>query len=641
METIKENKKFIPHKRTSIRAKLQLVIVVLVCISTLLIALAAIKSILKSYETVNKDLVIALVTRYQHSTQHQTETMQSILEPFVANYQNKKIPAATLEQIKSIVRSAKYNDGDGYFFLYDSVGTVMAHGDDPMLEGKNLLNVRDPHGLPVIELLRNAAQQGGGFVTYYWNKPSDLIGRYKKISYATMLKNTTWWVGTGIYLDHVDQVVGDIRDQQEVILKHLLIQFLVLTVTLIIFSLIMSLYFAARISKPIIALSRIAKKISGGNYEVRAKIERDDELGDMAGSFNNMADSINEKIKDLVHKERYTAHLLESIADGVMVTNAENKIVQVNRAAEIIFNYARNELINKNVCSLIPEDLREDYKVNVLDQVFLGKTITNYNVMRFNKDGAELALAVTVAPIVEDDGSIYLRVHSIKDMTEQYDLKNQIRHMENLKKYFPNQIIEKLIEGDGKVSLGYDRRKLTIFFSDLVGFTELSDALEAEEIISILSEYLTSMSNIVYKYSGTLDKFIGDAIMVFFGAPTTAGLQLDAINCINMALDMQEKLTELNQSWNLAAPLNVRIGINTGFVTVGNFGSDIRLEYTIIGTPVNIASRLEHDCKPGYILISYETAQLVKDKFILHEVEAIKLKGIYRLVKAFEVVRRV
>jgi len=637
MDIQKETKS---QKRSSIRTKLQLLIVTLIFISTILVAMAAIRSIITSYQTVNKYLEIALENRYQFGIRDQVDTVVSMLETYVNKVPNQKISPSAKEQIKSLVRHAKYDKGEGYFFLFDLNGDVIAHGADPMLEGKNLLHLQDPTGFPIEKMSRSIIQQGDGFVRFFWNKPSDLAGRYKKISYGKLVPHTSWWVGTGIYLDDVDKVISEVRNKQQAILNYLFIQFLVLTIALITLALLMALYFGARISKPIIALSRIAKKISGGNYEVRANIQSNDELGDMAGSFNNMADSINEKIKDLIHKERYTSRLLESIADGLVVTDAENKIIQVNPAVEKILNYKKNELINKNVTMLIPENMREEYKKNVLDQVMQGKTVANYNVKRYSKDGNELSLMITVAPVVEQDKSIRYRIHSIKDMTEQNKLKNQIKQMENLKKYFPTQIAEKLMEADGEINLAHDRRKLTIFFSDLVGFTELSDSMEAEEITSILSEYLTCMSSIVYKYSGTLDKFIGDAIMVFFGAPTTEGIKEDAINCINMALDMQEKLIELNKSWDLLEPLTVRMGINSGYVTVGNFGSEMRLEYTIIGTPVNIASRLENVCTPGKILISHETAQLVKDNFKLHPIEPAHLKGIHRLVQAFEVVER-
>lgn len=634
----KDNRTGLLRNKHSIRTKLQLSIVVLVFISTVLIALAAVQSILESYETVNETLKVALEARYEESTKNQIETLDSVIATFLNKSKQQQQPLdKTIEnQIRNVVRNAKYDHGNGYFFLYDMDGNVISHGNDPMLEGKNLLHITDPKGIHVIEKLRDAARQGGGFVRYLWNKPTDFVGRYKKISYAENVKYTPWWIGTGIYMDDVDAVITSLRNSQKTTLNHLLFQFVVLTVALIMLALFIAFYFAIRISKPIINLSNVAKKISGGDYDVRVNIKRNDELGDMANSFNSMAEFISQKVRDLTYKEHYNYRLLESIADGLMVTNRESIIVQVNPAAEKIFGYTKEELLNKNIENFIPKDALAQYR-RKLEQVLQGRIVTDHNVQRYTKDGVELSLSITISPVIEDDQTIRYRIHSFKDMTEYYKLKNQIKQMENLKRYFPNQIVEQLIQGDGSINLGYDRRKVTIFFSDLTGFTELTDSMEAEEMVAILSEYLTSMSNIVYQYSGTLDKFIGDAIMVFFGAPTTNGVNVDATNCVNMALDMQAKLEQLNQVWRLPYPLKARIGINTGYATVGNFGSEMRLEYTIIGTPVNIASRLEHACEPGGILISHETAQLVKDLFNMQEREPVQAKGIHRLIKAFHV----
>src|SRR3990167_1275541 len=634
-----------PHtrKRRSIRTRFQAVIVMLVILSTIAIAMTAIKSMVDSYITINENLKEALEQRYRINTRNQVESLISLLKYYSGNIQDRDhIPLATQQAIKSIIRHTKYDQGIGYFFLYDLKGNVLAHGNDPMLEGKNLLSLQDANGVPVIVRLRDSAKSGGGYVKYLWNKPNHPVGRYPKLAYSKMIDNTSWWIGTGTYLDDVDKVVASEHKKQANNLNKLLRQFGLLSVSLIILSFFVAISLAEIISKPIINLSRVAKKIASGDYQARSTLKNNDELGDMAESFNMMADSISKTIKDITREKRYSNSLFESVAEGLVVTDMDNKIVQMNPAAEKILGYHRNELIGREIDLLFPNDasLIEEYKKNVLEQVSQGKTITSYNMKRIGKKGNELSLTVTVAPVIDEDGIIKFRIHSITDMTEQNKLQHQIDKMENLKKYFPSQIVEKLVSEDGNVNLGYDRRKVTIFFSDLVGFTELSDSMEAEEITSILNEYFTSMSAIVYHYSCTLDKFIGDAIMVFFGAPTSNGAKQDAIHCVHMALDMQEKIIELNKSWKLVHPLQMRIGINSGFVTVGNFGSDVRLEYTIIGTPVNIASRLEHKCTPGRTLISFETAQYVKDQFKLQEMEVVELKGIHREIRAFEVFSR-
>ena len=140
------------------------------------------------------------------------------------------------------------------------------------------------------------------------------------------------------------------------------------------------------------------------------------------------------------------------------------------------------------------------------------------------------------------------------------------------------------------------RKKLTVFFSDIQGFTELTDRLEPEVLSYLINNYLNEMSNIALKYGGTIDKFVGDAILIFFGDPETKGEKEDATACVLMALEMRERMEHLRKKWEdngISSSLRIRIGTNTGFCNVGKFGSEDRLDYAIIGGRVNLASRLE------------------------------------------------
>src|SRR6185312_2070344 len=358
-------------KSKSIKTTLQTVIVMLVFVSTIFVVIAAIQSIRESYETLNHTLRKSLEDQSNLTTKNEVEILATLLTAYTQNKTTDQLSEDTKNQIKFIVHNAKYNLEQskwvGYYFLYDLDGTAIAHGNDPSLEGKNLLQLNDPEG-PLISKLRDAAKAGGGFVYYIWNKPTDLTGKYKKVSYAQMIGNTSWWIGSGTYLDDIDTTVDNLRAKQQTELQKLLVQFIILTACLIVLSLIVSLYFAAKISNPIIYLSRIAKKISGGDYKARVNITRDDELGIMADSFNEMAESINQKMRDLTYKERYNAHCLESIADSLIVTDANNKVVQINPAAERIFGYSKEEVSGQDVNIFIPENLREEYKKYILDQ---------------------------------------------------------------------------------------------------------------------------------------------------------------------------------------------------------------------------------------------------------------------------------
>ena len=182
---------------------------------------------------------------------------------------------------------------------------------------------------------------------------------------------------------------------------------------------------------------------------------------------------------------------------------------------------------------------------------------------------------------------------------------------------------------------------LTIFFSDIVGFTEITDQLEAEVLTGLLNEYLTAMSEIAEQFGATFDKFIGDAIMCYFGDPESMGVKEDADACVHMALEMRRRLYKLQSGWQgkglIDRPFEARMGINTGYCTVGNFGSQDRMDYTIIGHEVNLAARLESHADAGGILMAAETYSLVKDWLLAEEQEAITMKGFSQPVRTFRV----
>jgi len=214
-----------------------------------------------------------------------------------------------------------------------------------------------------------------------------------------------------------------------------------------------------------------------------------------------------------------------------------------------------------------------------------------------------------------------------------------------LAKYLSPQIHEQIFSGKQSAEVTSYRKKLTVFFSDIVGFTSISDELESEEITSLINFYLNEMSIIALKYGGTIDKFIGDSIMIFFGDPTSKGVEEDARLCVDMAVEMLGKMDELKGTWGknfgLRKDLEVRIGINTGYCTVGNFGSNERLDYTAVGGAVNLASRLENVASSGSICISEETYLLVDTFFKFKEPKEIDVKGYLRKIRYFELDRAV
>ncbi len=207
-------------------------------------------------------------------------------------------------------------------------------------------------------------------------------------------------------------------------------------------------------------------------------------------------------------------------------------------------------------------------------------------------------------------------------------------------KYLSPQVYKSIFSGQKDVAIATERKKLTIFFSDIKDFTAISERLQPEDLTALLNEYFTEMSIIAQQHGATVDKFIGDAILAFFGDPETKGVREDARACLAMAIDMQRRLERLNADWRgrgVEHPFRTRMGINTGFCNVGNFGSEDRMDYTIIGAEANLAARLQSIAEPGGICLSYETFALVRDLVRARPLPPIEMKGISRKVVPYSV----
>ncbi|RED27291.1 adenylate/guanylate cyclase [Rhodopseudomonas thermotolerans] len=230
----------------------------------------------------------------------------------------------------------------------------------------------------------------------------------------------------------------------------------------------------------------------------------------------------------------------------------------------------------------------------------------------------------------------------VKQRTEELETRN--RSLEGLSaalsKYLSPQVYSSIFSGHQGAEIASKRKKLTIFLSDIANFTATTDKLESEDLTAMLNRYLAEMAQIALKHGATIDKYVGDAVLAFFGDPESRGVKEDAVACVMMAIEMQDKLKQLEMEWIDAGaerPFRVRIGINTGFCTVGNFGSPDRMDYTIVGGAVNLTSRLEQNCEPGSILISHVTWSLVNDLIDAEERPALTVKGFAEPVRAYEV----
>jgi adenylate cyclase len=217
------------------------------------------------------------------------------------------------------------------------------------------------------------------------------------------------------------------------------------------------------------------------------------------------------------------------------------------------------------------------------------------------------------------------------------DARERARVRRIYERYLSPQILETILREPSLLKLGGTRKEMTFFFSDIRGFTQFSESSEPEELTLALNEYFTAMTEIIFRHGGTLDKFVGDCIMVFFNDPLP---QPDhALRAVRMAVEMKREMLKLQERWVKAGrkAFTAGMGIHTGFATVGNFGSEHFTNYTAIGNAVNLAARIEHESKGGQILVSSRTYHLVKDHALAQEVGLMAFKGVAEKVEVWEV----
>ena len=226
--------------------------------------------------------------------------------------------------------------------------------------------------------------------------------------------------------------------------------------------------------------------------------------------------------------------------------------------------------------------------------------------------------------------------HTLEDKVKKQ--VEEIQRTSRLKRYVSPQIAESIISNGSDKYLINARKLLTICFADLKGFTEASESMEPEDTVNLLNEYFTEMTKIIFNYEGTIDKFIGDGILVFFGDPIAFDNHTE--RAVRMAIDMREKVQDLRKHWlEKGCNIDICFGINTGYVTVGNVGSATQTNYTVIGHQVNIAHRLQVEAKGGQILIAARTQAGIKDTIETEEIKNVKLKGINKPIDVYNVIK--
>jgi class 3 adenylate cyclase/methyl-accepting chemotaxis protein len=420
--------------------------------------------------------------------------------------------------------------------------------------------------------------------------------------------------------------------------------------------LLMLYYVVPWIIRPLENITKAMTDLAAGDTSVDIPgRKRTDELGRMAqalGVFRDTAIEVQKSnLREIAEARRRLTVAIESISEAFSLYDNEDRLVACNsKYRTLIFpNVADESLVGMTFETLIRraaehgdvEDAQGRLEEWVQERLARHCNPSSAFLQR-RRDGRW----VIVSERKTDDGgtvAVYSDVTELKQREEELSLKTKALEQLSgqLAKYLSPQVYESIFTGRSKVTVASRRKKLTIFFSDLEGFTETTERLESEDLTQLLNHYLTEMSKIALQFGGTIDKYVGDAILIFFGDPETKGVKADAGACVKMAIAMRKRMRELESVWRasgLEKPPRCRTGINTGFCTVGNFGSEDRMDYTIIGSGVNLACRLEQKAPPGEILISYETYALVKDEVCCEERGHINAKGISHPVATYQVI---
>ncbi|MEJ7012881.1 adenylate/guanylate cyclase domain-containing protein [Sinorhizobium meliloti] len=419
--------------------------------------------------------------------------------------------------------------------------------------------------------------------------------------------------------------------------------------------LIVWLYVDRNLLARLTGLSHSMLAIAAGDLRVPLPQTRGDEIGRMAKAlrvFRDTAIEVEEKnLRAVAEARQRLIDAIESISEGFALYDSEDRLLVCNsRYRDILYPGMDDTVVSGThfeaiIGAAAERGLIEDAIGR--EQEWLAERLEahrNPTGTLLQQRGPDRWIQISERRI---SGGGTVAVYS--DITElkrrEQDLSEKSVALEalsaKLAKYLAPQVYNSIFSGKQDVRIESRRKKLTICFSDIAAFTETTDKMESEELTQLLNQYLTEMSKIALSFGATIDKYVGDAILMFFGDPETRGIREDAIACVSMALAMQERMGELGETWRsvgIEMPLRCRIGIHTDYCTVGNFGSEDRMDYTIIGGAVNLAARLEEEAAPGSVLISYETFAQVKDLIHCEETGRVQIRGIAYPVATYRVV---
>ncbi len=325
--------------------------------------------------------------------------------------------------------------------------------------------------------------------------------------------------------------------------------------------------------------------------------------------------------RDVVHERNYTENVLRRLTDGVVTVDCALNVVKINDVAARLLGVRPERILGgtvqrlfRNGNSWVRRSLRKVMRAREAD--------VTVDVSLKATDGSITAVNLNVSPLLDPHDELQGYALVFEDIT------NEKRVRSAMARYMTREVAEQVLAQRDAV-LGGRAQLATVLFADIANFTTLTEELGATDTVALLNEYFTDMVEVIFKHGGILDKYIGDAIMAVFGAPFVS--PSDADNAVHAAIDMQRALATFNlrRSARGLPPIEIRIGLNTDQIVAGNIGSARRMDYTVIGDGVNLASRLESANRyyGTRILVSGSTVEHLTKSYRLREIDWLKVKG--------------
>jgi len=342
-------------------------------------------------------------------------------------------------------------------------------------------------------------------------------------------------------------------------------------------------------------------------------------------------ENVQQKVNEISALKTFQDNIFASIASGVVATDLEDRITALNRAAEAIFDVTAEQSLGQPYSQALAL-LKTTSLPRLMEQIKqIGRRPIALEIQTNLPKRGTVNLNLNISALKDASGNSQGIAIVVDDVTEMRQLEAT---REMFRRYVAPAVVDRLTSNPELLKLGGQRQEITILFADIRGFTHFSEPLPPEELVDVLNEYLAVAADAILKEEGTLDKFMGDAVMAIFNAPLTQDDHV--IRAARAALTMRAAVAKLHERMPKALRLNYGIGIHTGDAVVGNVGTEQQMNYTAIGDAVNLARRLQENAAGGQILLSRQAHQCIRNEAIAKRLLPIQVKGRVAITEIWE-----